>query len=137
MNLQPLKPKLAMMVGAKYPKALSAFYKFQPFVEHHDSFERLLTVRKKYWIEKYQNCQLVNVSIKSFLSKCLSVPIPSDRDRRFQEGLTSRSERTHSDITEIPFFLSQELGGLGVIRQEEPNENTNNDGGDTFEDEPD
>jgi len=54
---------------------------------------------------------------------------------KFQCRLTSRSKRTHSDITEIPLFLSQELGSLGVIGQEEPNENTNNDGGDTFEDE--
>jgi hypothetical protein len=94
-------------------------------------------VRKKYWIEKYQNCQLVNVSIKSFLSKCLSVPITSDsRQKSSIIGHTSRSKRSHSDVTEIPLFLSQELGSLGVVGQEEPDENTNDDGGDTFENEP-
>jgi hypothetical protein len=48
---------------------------------------------------------------------------------------TSRSKRTHSSIAEIPFFLREELGGLGVIWQEEPNENTDNDSRDTFENE--
>jgi hypothetical protein len=55
----------------------------------------------------------------------------------FQNRLTSRSKRSHSDIAKVPLFLSQELGGLGVIGQEEPDENTNEDGGDTLENEPD
>jgi hypothetical protein len=57
--------------------------------------------------------------------------------RKPQNRLTSRSKRSHSDIAKVPLFLSQELGSLGVIGQEEPNENTNNDSGDTLENEPD
>jgi hypothetical protein len=70
-----------------------------------------------------------------FVEMLVGSCIVRSTSEKTEKGLTSRSKRSHSDIAEVPLFLSQEFGSLGVIGQEKPNENTDNDSGDTFEDE--
>lgn len=119
-NSHPEKPKLAMMEGAKKPKAFNEL------------------ARKKYWTEKNQKCHDLMVSKKSFLSKCLSVPKGQPRPAHDKWFLrTFGCERSHSRVAEVLLLLSEELGSLGVVGQEEPDQDTNDDGGDALKDETD